>query len=612
MDAFLDRSPLLVVALSALWFLAAGCDALNSGGGDSEPLLPPRVHAVDADASGDATGATWNDAYTSLQVALDSAEAGDEIWIAEGTYVPSEPHDPADERTASFIVLAGVSVYGGFSGNELEREERSPETNATILSGDRGRQGETDDNSYHVVVTEQGPRPTSLKGVTISRGNADGEGPNNLGGGLLSMAGTLTLQNVTFKENKGEYGAALFDSLGTTRVESSVFTQNVAERSGGGSYVDEKSETTFTEVILRENEAKYGGGVYSDDAYMRLQSVDFVGNRAESSGGGTFLFASSAKSTTSTLDGKRVGLETHVDWRPTRGSVQGVDSRRSKRKSTAKKSGVPSLENVSFEGNRADYGGGLYNLRSDFVADGMSFIENQADSTGGGLINVEGRSSVWNVTFRGNEAQNAGAVSEFGTEGEIIDARFVENTAQGDAGAALLLESKSTYANVVFYGNEAFQGEGGAVFGIASDHALRGVTAVRNRAANGGNALAGIVDQATVVNSIFWENGETATEEVDASSVVFRHSLVRGSGGSSNWNSDYGNDGGGNLDQSPEFASLSADALRLMGSSPAVDAGRGNKIESYDTSDLAENPRIVDGDGDGNEVIDMGAYEYQP
>jgi len=127
--------------------------------------------------------------------------------------------------------------------------------------------------------------------------------------------------------------------------------------------------------------------------------------------------------------------------------------------------------------------------------------------------------------------------------------------------------------------------------------------------------LNSVVGQPTVVNSIFWNNGGDATEEVYSvgAGPRFRHSLVRGSGGSDNWNSDYGVDQGGNLDLSPEFTGLSANELRLRGASPVIDAGsEETEIQRYDTSDLADNPRVVDGDGDGNVIIDMGAYEYQP
>ena len=76
--SYFSSFPLLFLAVLYISFLAlTGCDTLSgsSDGGEGPPLLPPNVLAVDADASGDTTGASWENAYTDLQGALDSAEA---------------------------------------------------------------------------------------------------------------------------------------------------------------------------------------------------------------------------------------------------------------------------------------------------------------------------------------------------------------------------------------------------------------------------------------------------------------------------------------------------------------------------------------------------------
>jgi uncharacterized repeat protein (TIGR01451 family) len=49
--------------------------------------------------------------------------------------------------------------------------------------------------------------------------------------------------------------------------------------------------------------------------------------------------------------------------------------------------------------------------------------------------------------------------------------------------------------------------------------------------------------------------------------------------------------------------------LRLQVDSPAIDAG--NTLSVTVATDLAGNPRIADGDGDGRAAVDMGAYERE-
>ena len=84
-----------------------------------------------------------------------------------------------------------------------------------------------------------------------------------------------------------------------------------------------------------------------------------------------------------------------------------------------------------------------------------------------------------------------------------------------------------------------------------------------------------------VANSILWGDlGVPGYEEliiVDAT-PTFAHSIVMGSGGSASWNSAFGTDQGGNLDQDPVIAALTYSFgvtwIYLPGAgSPAIDAG---------------------------------------
>ena len=92
---------------------------------------------VDIDATGADDGTSWSNAFTDLQAALAASASGDEIWVAEGTYLPTDTAD----RTISFAMKDGVGIYGGFDGTETLRSQRNPAVNVTVLSGDIGGSG---------------------------------------------------------------------------------------------------------------------------------------------------------------------------------------------------------------------------------------------------------------------------------------------------------------------------------------------------------------------------------------------------------------------------------------------------------------------------------------
>ena len=67
----------------------------------------------------------------------------------------------------------------------------------------------------------------------------------------------------------------------------------------------------------------------------------------------------------------------------------------------------------------------------------------------------------------------------------------------------------------------------------------------------------------------------------------------------------------GNISADPGLVNLARGNYRLRADSLAIDAGT-NAAPGVQPRDFARKPRIVDGNGDGDAVIDLGAYEFQP
>lgn len=84
---------------------------------------------VDARATGAGNGASWADAFTKVQPALNAAQSGDQVWVAAGRYVEN------------ITLKNGVALYGGFAGTETELGQRNWVVNETILDGNQAGSG---------------------------------------------------------------------------------------------------------------------------------------------------------------------------------------------------------------------------------------------------------------------------------------------------------------------------------------------------------------------------------------------------------------------------------------------------------------------------------------
>jgi len=159
---------------------------------------------VDADAGGgNNNGTEWAHALTDLQRALcmaaDPNNAVTEIWVAEGTYAPTS----GASRSATFQLVSGVGVYGGFAGTETLRSQRDPAVHVTTLSGDLGTLSDPTDNSYHVVTGSGTDGTAVLDGFTITAGNANAASfPNNSGAGMMNDNGSPSVINCRFFINQ--------------------------------------------------------------------------------------------------------------------------------------------------------------------------------------------------------------------------------------------------------------------------------------------------------------------------------------------------------------------------------------------------------------------------
>lgn len=231
----------------------------------SSPALAGILY-VDADlTSGANDGSSWANAFqgaTGLQTALAAAVSGDEIYVAEGRYVPTA----TTTRTIAFALKNGVAIYGSFVGNEASPADRPPlGTIWSVLDGDllgNDGSGGLADNSFHLITTAGTNSTAFIDGFTVRGGNANGSGNNDRGGGILVVAAVSpTIQNCLFTDNRCTFG-------------------------GAAGYINNGGAPTFTNCTFQNGNGGSFGGAFdvAGGGNLRFERCTFQNNTAQRAG----------------------------------------------------------------------------------------------------------------------------------------------------------------------------------------------------------------------------------------------------------------------------------------------------------------------------------------
>lgn len=238
-------------------------------------------------------GNSWATAYGNLVTGLSSASSGLEVWVAKGTYKPTN----TTTRTVSFTMPSGVKVYGGFAGTETLLTQRNANTHSTVLSGEIGDLGVTTDNSYHVITFDASDNNTVLDGFIITGGNANFTNINelnipytatetatdNTGGGIvIKNTATPTISNCTIKLNSAKVGGGIFCANGSVaKISSCKIIGNIASI-GGAIYTQQNSNISVKSSQISGNKGN-GEAFYNNGAIPLVVNCTIVGSGGNTS-----------------------------------------------------------------------------------------------------------------------------------------------------------------------------------------------------------------------------------------------------------------------------------------------------------------------------------------
>lgn len=268
--------------------------------------------------TGSGDGSDWLQA-ASLQGALADA-ACTEIWVAQGSYTPD---GGSGDRSAHFAITRELRLLGGFSGSETSLEERASRDPAlTVLSGEIGDPGDTEDNSYRLIQLDASgviggfTADTVIDGFTLRDAQGTSNYPDNMGAALYCYSPQANrpcsplLTRLHFTANHAIHGGALAlradcclppaGGIVAPLISDTVFDGNRAQNNGGAIYaLASAASSRIAPLIQRStfmnNTAHFaatigsgGGAIYLDAGAqggvidLLVQNTSFSGNAVAS------------------------------------------------------------------------------------------------------------------------------------------------------------------------------------------------------------------------------------------------------------------------------------------------------------------------------------------
>jgi hypothetical protein len=379
-------------------------------------------------------------------------------------------------------------------------------------------------NGNPIVLTKPAGEDANVSGDLDILDNGDltiqGNGAANTiidGGGIDRVfhicpdggcANTVTLRRVTIRNGCADYGGGIYNYDGTTTVDSSTVSDNMATNYGGGIYnrgaLNVLNGSTIGGVGASNN-ADYGGGIYNWGGTTTVDGSTVSANTVTWNGGGIFNKATLIVQNGSTIGG--VGAANTANY--SGGGIYNYD-------------GTTTVDSSTVSANKAtNKGGGIYNEATLNVQNGSTIggagASNQADR-GGGIYNVAGTTTVDGSTVSANTANDGGGIYNWGTlnvlKGSTIGGAGAANTADNDGGGIYNHAGPTTVDGSTVSANTATS-NGGGIYNRATLN-------VQNGSTIGG---AGVGNQANFGGGIYNDNSTTT---VNGSTVSANTAILGG------------------------------------------------------------------------------------
>jgi hypothetical protein len=189
-----------------------------------------------------------------------------------------------DDGTGSAPVVIGFSVQGTFGlGGKVTIDNTSGAPLSIVGNPHIILSGTSDDGEGLLAIDEGGGTgAVTISGLTLEGGDAvDGTYPYfDEDGGAIENAGSLSLDDVTIKNNSAIYGGGI-DNSGSLVIDKSTISGNDADQ-GGGIYNSGTIWLYQTSILNNDASATGGGGgIYEDGGTLHDSQSTIADNEPD-------------------------------------------------------------------------------------------------------------------------------------------------------------------------------------------------------------------------------------------------------------------------------------------------------------------------------------------
>lgn len=228
-------------------------------------------------------GTSWEDA-TDLGEALKACVTADKLYLAAGTYTPTQYAGGGSDADKTFLLTQNVRIYGGYPANPKAGDAADPAVNKTILSGNES-------STRHVFVIaapKDDDYSIQINGITVRGGcnTSTKAGSNKLNGeyfftgygaGVYVLGSKVKFTNCFIKDNKSaKFACGMFSTNNSyVEMEHCEITDNMVE-SGNAAGIHNAGTMILRNCGIRRNgctKSSLVGGFYNYDTDKKLNTA---------------------------------------------------------------------------------------------------------------------------------------------------------------------------------------------------------------------------------------------------------------------------------------------------------------------------------------------------